>query len=109
MSRSSLVLSMSWAWGCRLAPLWVREAGGHIVVALDLQVDPAVLGAAVEIGLCNVLVVGQGDVEQSVGKQLVDMVDCWEMYDFLEIDTLRKALVPRAVLRMKPSLAKEDC
>jgi hypothetical protein len=83
---------------------------GHIVVALEVQVEPVVLRAAVETGVRNVLVVGLVDVALWVGRQPVGMADRQETREILAaIDTLWVALMLVPVLHTKASWAKEDC
>jgi hypothetical protein len=77
---------------------------GHIVVALEAQVDLVVSGAGVEIGLGNVLVAGLDDAELWAGKQPVGMANCQEMCEVLAaIDIQQSALVPMVVLHKRPS------
>jgi hypothetical protein len=59
-----------------LARLWVQEAEGRIVAVPGVRVLHVVLGAVVDIGWHNVLVVGQGDVElEVVGMQDAGMAE----------------------------------
>jgi hypothetical protein len=110
VSRSSLGSSRLLVWGYTLARLWAEEVEGHIVVALEELVGLVVSGAAVDIGLGNVLVADLDDAELWVGKRLVGMANCREMCEALAaIDILHSALVPEVVLHKRPSWAKEDC
>jgi hypothetical protein len=63
VSRSSLGSSRLLVWGYTLARLWAEEVEGHIVVALEELVGLVVSGAAVDIGLGNVLVADLDDAE----------------------------------------------
>jgi hypothetical protein len=77
---------------------------GHIVVALEELVGLVVSGAAVDIGLGNVLVAGLDDAELWAGKQPVGTANCQEMCEVLAaIDILQSARVPVVVLHKRPS------
>jgi hypothetical protein len=76
---------------------------GRIVVVLGVHVVHVVLGAVLDIGWHNALVVGRGDVELEVGRQDAGMARCWETFESLVmIDTQWGPHLLSVVLHMMP-------